>query len=536
MRNVRADRVLSAGAFREIGRPRVTAICAERALIAVGGAHTHRQWHGRDVSSRARNVGRRPRLGWYPTAVYRTGDLHCLLHVTTVWPANALAFHPTLPLLAIGTGSYDGGYRYEGELLLLNLATGDSVSLLADPREIRGITWRDPHTLDLALAIACDDDEEHFGTTTVTCSLRRDDWQQATAGMLRPPFDEQPLPDHEPADPVAAAAVLEELSATWTPRGAVWAVQTLTDGRILAAAEDGDVQCWTPGSDIPVWRTPTGGGAYQLLTLPGEQQALVLAQPRGEYSNGWWRTPPGAVLDVDLGDGTVRATHRTDVPAVLVGRSDGRWALRDTDHTATGTKAGQVRLHPTTVQLGGYDLFNHHFDIRYAPDLLFLQGRPGKPSKDKAVVAVDTPGGPVRRLFALEWDTTRGGHLFGGCGAYVDDRNGPAIVYSGTVHDGRGLLPGNAFVVRRAYPSGEPQWVFTADAEATSVDVDTENVYVAYNNGELVILRAADGTVRARQLLHAGGHPVVPLTLARHGADRLTIGTLDGRVLDCVIG
>jgi hypothetical protein len=360
--------------------------------------------------------------------------------------------------------------------------------------------------------------------------------------MIHKPRDERPQPAPPAAD-TDAAGVLARLCAahatTWAPRRAVWAVAALTDGRVLAASED-DVRCWTPDCGTPAWQTPAGA-AYQLLTLPGEHRALVLTQSRGDNSTGRWQRPPGAVLDLDLGDGTVRATHRAEGAAVLAGRRDGRWALRDTAHGRTGPRAGQVRLAgpggltPDVADLGGYDPFNHYFDIRYAPELLFLQGRDGESWQDKAVVAVDTPGGRVRRLFPLEWDTTRDRHLFGGCGAYLDDRAGPAIVHTGTVHDGKGLLPGNVFVVRRAYPDGAPRWVFTADHQATALDVDTEHVYVALNSGELVILRAVDGTVRARRLLKVDGHPVVPLSLARQGADRLVIGTLDGRVLDCRI-
>ncbi|HWS32422.1 MAG TPA: hypothetical protein VN408_06730, partial [Actinoplanes sp.] len=208
----------------------------------------------------------------------------------------------------------------------------------------------------------------------------------------------------------------------------------------------------------------------------------------------------------------------------------------------TSARAGRITLvdpagmHGRRVQLGRYDLFNHYFDIRYAPDLLLLQGPGDEPHQDKCVVAVDTRRRPrVRRLFPLEWDSSRGGHLFGGCGAYLNDRAGPAVVHAGTVHDGAGLLPGNAFVTRRAYPTGEPQWVFTADHQATALDVDGDFVYVAFNSGELVVLRAEDGAVQVRQQLRVNGHRVVPLSLACAGANRLAIGTLDGRVLDCSI-
>jgi len=246
-------------------------------------------------------------------------------------------------------------------------------------------------------------------------------------------------------------------------------------------------------------------------------------------------------VEVDLDDGAVRASHQAAFPAVMTSRADGRWALRDTEYEHNTPDTGNVMLlgpdgaRSTTVQLGRYDLFNHYFDIRYAPDLLFLQGTGSKPWRDKWVVAIDAPRGRVRRLFPLDWDASRGGHPFGGCGAYLNDRAGQAVVHTGAVHDTTGLLAGNVFVVRRAFPTGELQWIFTADYKATALDADEDFVYVAFNSGELVILRAEDGAVQARQQLQVNDHPVVPLSLARVGADRLAVGTLDGRVLDCSI-
>ncbi|GAB3956310.1 hypothetical protein GCM10027614_68140 [Micromonospora vulcania] len=173
---IRTDRVLGAGPFREIGQPRVVATHPDGEVIVVAGALIRPQWHGRDVSGRSR-----PHSGWYPAAVYRSGDLACMAHFTTRWPANTIAFHPTLPLVAIGTGAYDGGWAYEGELLLLNLSTGTTVSVLAYPREVRQVAWGDPQTLDLVLAIPCDEDEQRFGTTSSRVRF------SATIGIAQPP-------------------------------------------------------------------------------------------------------------------------------------------------------------------------------------------------------------------------------------------------------------------------------------------------------------------------------------------------------------
>lgn len=135
---IRVDRVLGAGPFCEIGRPRVAKTSPDGTLIVVGGALAHPQWHGHDVSRRSR-----PNPGWYPVAVYQSDDFTCLYQLTARWPANAISFHPALPLVAIGTGSYDGGWFYEGELLLLDLTTGTVVSLMAHRREVQWIFTAD---------------------------------------------------------------------------------------------------------------------------------------------------------------------------------------------------------------------------------------------------------------------------------------------------------------------------------------------------------------------------------------------------------
>ncbi|MFF9481672.1 hypothetical protein [Streptomyces sp. NPDC014733] len=141
----------------------------------------------------------------------------------------------------------------------------------------------------------------------------------------------------------------------------------------------------------------------------------------------------------------------------------------------------------------------------------------------------------VRRLFSLDWETKHARHLFGGPGIEVGTEEGRDLVHAGTVHDGAGLLPGNAFVVRRSLADGAAHWIFTADFPVTALDGDEETIYVAFNSGELVALRTSDGTVLWRQRLDVGGQPVVPLSLMLICPGRLLIGTVDGRILDCSV-
>lgn len=533
--SIRVDRILGAGAFREIGKPLIAELSPDGALIVVGGNPGWLQWHGQDVCARA---GPRYRLAVYD-------GLACLHLVRTYWPPKTIVFHPTLPIVTIGTGSYDGGWSYEGELLSLNLETGSVVTLLERPREVRRLTWKDERTLDIVLAVLTDEDEERLGTASVACSIQRADWDSPTPGMLENPREEVPVPDGEPSDPAAATALVEQYcrrhGAIWEQRRATWAVRALPDGRFLSALEDVALECWSSDSDEVAWRLPAEGIGCQVHVSPNGKTAFTLTQAARRWSQAsrTWIEDPSVVTEVALEGGEPLRTWDIGSTGVLTVRSDGWWAVRDA--SVVRPSVGLVTLrapggHPSAIiQLGRYDLFNHYFDIRYAPDLLFLQGSASKPWKDKWVVAADAPSGAVRRLFPLEWDEGRGRHLFGGPGAYLSSGLGAVLIHAGTIHDGRGLLPGNSFVVCRAYPSGEPLWVFTTDVQATDLDTDGDYIYVTFNSGELVVLRATDGAVHARLRVRVDGRDVIPLSLALAGHGRAVIGTLDGSVLDCSI-
>ena len=85
-----------------------------------------------DSTQEARVIARLEHPAIVP--IYDAGTLRCTHLVRLHWPVNTVAFHPELPLVAIGSGAYDGGWLYEGELTILDLDTGRSVSLLDEER------------------------------------------------------------------------------------------------------------------------------------------------------------------------------------------------------------------------------------------------------------------------------------------------------------------------------------------------------------------------------------------------------------------
>ncbi|MFD2466568.1 hypothetical protein [Amycolatopsis silviterrae] len=491
------QRVLGDGRFAEVGEVRLTETDPTGTYVAVGGSLGYPQWAGHSVMSSSGPTA------WNRVGLYRADTLECVHLVCLPWPVNTLAFHPELPILAIGSGSYDGGYFYEGELTVLDLESGRATSVLHERREVTELRWRDRRTLDAKISVRDEEQEENLGSPTMAVTIAVPDWRAVKARSLHV---------DGPATTPAATPV-----AQGKRRRQVWAVAELSDGRILASLEHVALECWSAAGERE-WSVPASGVGCQLY-VDAEENTAVLATWSG------WNESTATVERVRLADGQVEPLRTFAQPVVLVTDSTGQLAIRPR------SGATEVLSQESRVDLGGYDLFNHFFDIRRAPALLFLQGMGPRAHEDKWVVAFDPARQRTERLFPLEWDAAKGRHLFGGPGVFVDG----AIVHATAIHDGTGLLPGNSCVVRRSYPDGKPRWVHHADHQVTAIDTIGYTVYVAYNSGEIVAIDATDGRVRGRQHLQVNGHPVVPLSLRAAGADRLVIGTLDGRVLVCAV-
>ncbi len=428
------------------------------------------------------------------------------------------------------------------------------VSALDHEREVRRVRWRDDGlALELVVAPPDEDSAEEPFTHGFAVVLEREDWhsvagRSVTARELTgPQVEAGPRPDGaEEAVRDTVTALCDARDTWWSLRRQVWAVEALADGRVLAALEGTKLESWLPSGKLE-WSVPDPDGGRQLHVCPGQESAWVnVAHPR-RWNGAFWESIRSTVEQLSLADGRTLSTAEVAFPAVLTADLDGRIALRNTRRDEP--KSPIVLLSPEhrrqsgDVVLGGYDSLNHYFPVRYSPELLFLQGGKTECWKDKWIVSVVPPtdgGAPeIRRLFPLEWDAVRHRHLYGGPAVRLADNDsegnseGGALVHAGGFHLPQ---PQRAFIVRRRFPDGTPQWLFTADHPVTALDTDGETLIAALTSGEVIALDAADGTLRWSTRLEVDGVPTVPLSLAMAGPRGLLIGTVDGRILVCETG
>ncbi|RKE23454.1 hypothetical protein BX266_6925 [Streptomyces sp. TLI_171] len=121
-------------------------------------------------------------------------------------PVNAMAFHPTLPLLAVGSGEYDGGYFFAGELLLVHLETGTALSLIEHHlgRQVLGLEWLNHQDLRVLMAPPDDWQDRKAHVEGHIAVVRRADWtavgaKSLTGRDLAGPRGPAPRPDHREA-------------------------------------------------------------------------------------------------------------------------------------------------------------------------------------------------------------------------------------------------------------------------------------------------------------------------------------------------
>ncbi len=154
-------------AFLGVGDPILVVHDEQRGLLAVAGT---------DADNRAT-----------PVAVYNSRSFVPRTLIRSRFPVHALAFHPRRPLLAIGTGRYDGGYFFEGELLLLHLKTGAVASLIENEfgRQVLGLEWLDERSLRVLMAPPDDwQDEEAAHESGHVAVVGRVDWTTVPARSL----------------------------------------------------------------------------------------------------------------------------------------------------------------------------------------------------------------------------------------------------------------------------------------------------------------------------------------------------------------
>ncbi|NGZ75247.1 hypothetical protein [Saccharibacillus alkalitolerans] len=529
--------ILGQGLFGEHGRPDGLYWNEDRSLMAVTSTFDSMQWSARDLNGGLK-VRRR-------VSIYRTESLSRLavLDLRGPWPINDAAFRPGRNELAIGRGSYDGGYLFEGELLLWDYENDVSRSLLDVSREVTACRF-DENGERLYMMLRPFSEEAEEGDPFETYEAYEMENPSAegrvVAGELKPvPAEKTGIAEpYAEQDANAVLGLLQEMSrGDFEIRRRVWDIAWLGEREIACVGGSRQLERWDLDTGrTGSWGSDSAGEAYELIRAA--DGTLLVNCSKRELDGGMLKHR-STLLRWDADSGSCSAVLETDVPYSLSRNAAGVLLARDCSGSrrkGTGTRdfllnGGFER--EEDLNLGHYDLFNHYLRIDGAPGLYFLQGTPASSHEHKWVCAFEPSNSQVRRLFPLNTDSTEREHLMSDGGCFCTDELGESLVLAAGIHSYRpGRAADSEVLARRALEDGKTLWElrFGSPVTAVTFEPETRTVWFALAEGKLGCVDSASGRLLALEDVSVEGISTVIMSLAPRGG-RIAAGTIEGWIL-----
>ncbi|MEM8794569.1 MAG: WD40 repeat domain-containing protein [Pseudomonadota bacterium] len=506
--------------------------------------------------ARRANAGRKParRLG-----LYRKGHRHPFAAFERhAFPVNDVAFHPDLPVLAIGAGSYDGGWSFDGELLLWNWKTneifhpmgqtpeisrvafsegGDTVLAYAGPWD-EGLGEDDPslgdiHDLYFLLSAPFTGDVPKDGDESSFAQLQIQHQNPVSGKTVEADMRFAPKEDDIPG-------ALSKLcgSGTLKTRSPIWDVAWFPDREIGFVHDD----CLLQTVRLDDERTNVLKGAGHGCEVFGGSDPIVhVTILIGEdawppaFHTKLYRYAKGGLAEMVERPGA--HTFSRSAKGSMLGRRD-RSVLRLMPLSVRDAiySNGEWK----DVDLGDYEAINHFLRIDDAPRLFFLKDynlfwQPidhwVPPRKRKWFCSLNDDLTIRRHWQIFEDDGSDASHAMECTFAFLQERSSQSIFVAGEHYrrfSGKKVF---CFLYKRDLKSGMEEWRVTLDAAATTLKVIPEaNVVIAFLlNGKCRVFNQETGARRKDMIFAPDGVSTAIVSCAVKGRD-LLIGTIDGRV------
>lgn len=486
----------------------------------------------------------------YRVALYRPPSRRPIaVFDDAVLPINDVAFHPTKPVVALGSGSYDGGFMFEGQLVLWDWTTSWSQSLGVIP-EVTRLRFSDHG--DGIEAVVRPWDEE-FGETPIAeadpfdtfyrVSLQEvfaQRWAALTVRVVGAQIDGQkPLTAREVAaipefdrpveSPIAAIERAFGLDGCQR-RSPIWDVALLGSDAIGFVHNECLLEVFGRQGE----RRRSFAGRGHGVQIFRSHEPVIHATYRNEGSKDRWAVDNAAVMRLhdnrldEIVTFPGRYVFSMAQSGSLLGRLN-RWFRKEEEGGEVDVILSSDLKKITHHNLGHYDVFNHYLRVDAAPYLFFLQGTPPGSHQAKYLCTV-TESGRVERLWPLLKNTgDQASHAMECCFCYIQDHHGPGLIVSGRHYNSSPGIPYSGFIYRKNL-DGKELWRHATKASAASIKVVPHSslVVVAFLDTHLVVLQGDNGSIIRWQPFRPDGEIGTVISLDVDNTD-IVFGTLDGR-------
>ena len=463
------------------------------------------------------------------------------------YSVNDVAFHPSEPIIAIATGSYDGGWMFEGELVVWDWETDRHSNKIGPIPEVVHCKFCDDGSCIIALVRPWDEGSpdglgDPFTTLfEIHATYSTDIFEGVFDGnsIDRQISRQAPLSARDVKSDPRFPSRVEDLETIlrrefkierFKSRSPVWDVAWLGDDGIGMVHDD--CQLEVLGSDGVYKHSFVGlGHGVQIFKRPNPLIHAIHYDEAAESSavsvGSQLLRYDGAELSA-VADFNGRYTFSVSRDGWILGRQD-----RSLDRTAEEQDViGNPSLDAWSKHdFGHYDVFNHFLRVDGSPYLFAVQGSPPTSHERKHICLVSKDGS-LRRLWPLLRDTgPHSSHAMECAFGYVADSAGEGMIASGRHHNPNPQQPYTGFIYRNQLQDGKELWRHKTKASATTIKAipGHEIILAAFLNGEVAAIESGSGTVLEWTEFRPGGELSVVFSFDI-SAENIVIGTIDGRI------
>lgn len=515
--------------FADVGRPYHIFRDDGKHFVVICSAFSTLGWSGRCYYE--------GQIMLHRVSLYLAGSYELLGLFDCKFPVQDLSFHPTESQLAVATGSYDGGWVFEGELILWKWEENISYPLLRESREAVRCRFNDNGSLAVLLRPRneeeCRDAFDRFlGLVLHELSpvepLPANVWERDPR-LLDLDFVEPQVfgfeDAHERPQEISESDRAELLRNGFEERHAIWDIEWTGESDFITCHNCCQAEIWS-----------TRLGRLQKLTGAGHGIELLHHPLQGSmvnvraYHGRGWSDERSSLYRIQEGELTlVKAFDH----AFTLSMNDAGFILAIDTHRpishASPKRDKILGLHGTILwegDLGEYDCFNHPLRLKRGADLYFIAGNVST-GDWRMTLRKMTPEGHMTS--SCDWSS--GNTLFHG--QVVSLLDSQTIVRAGqiTVKETRITASEIASI---SLHDGRCHWStplpsrsnFTALAAAPEMGC----AIFARTDGEWGLVDTATGEITYHTSDDEYEFPSVVTALAVQG-DHVLVGTLDGRLL-----
>ncbi|MDZ5472231.1 hypothetical protein SM124_10775 [Bacillus sp. 31A1R] len=535
--NIQLEQIIGSTPFPGNGRMTGSYFCENKELISITSIFDLYGWEVKNIG----NGSSSSVLLKHRVTINQVDTGKRIATLDTKYEINEVSFHPSKPIVAIATGSYDGGYLYEGELLIWNYETNTTNRVFEENREVVSARF-DDHGDTIVFTLSPRDDQEkrEVGLYYIhkTNHIHRTIKLSKLPLVATREFKIQPRTmQRNKMIKEETIARLKELQPNYEFRTNIWAVKSLSETEILSSGECHFLEKWKDGQRECAHTLYARG--VQILFSSDEKTIFVNTEAVKLHPEFKFEVPDYYLISFDTK--TLQPLHQTSLqrPTVVTMNKENNVLLKSVyDSTFGRDKDILMNGDHTILQEWDANKPIGYLRANGKSHFYFLTSEKKRGNTSYQIWELDSVTFEQKELVTVtvppQIQNREKAELFLRVDEsfLLEDEDGPAFIIAAKVYPLGGSIEDCHYISRMDSFNGENLWVTRVTGQILSMcEVKAYNLIIfSTDDGQLGILSSKTGELIDLISVEIEGSNTMVLSIDVRD-NKIVAGTIDGHIL-----